>query len=96
MKTAKRVDLHADLMKLVRAEAKKHVQDEDGERCFNRFTFLEAMASRIDTILCGRGSPVGSFGLDCTGTARYLYCCLCLENGDPADGDTFQGMPILD
>ena len=74
--------LHRDLMRIARKLVREHVEIEDGERCFNRFTYLEELPNAIYERL-ERELP---FELDSYQTARFLYCCL---GGLSRDGNSF-------
>jgi hypothetical protein len=94
--TTTKFDLHKAALELARDTIKAHIQEEDGETCFNLYTFIQGVEMRLDTIWNGNGSPTGRFELRSWEVARYLWCCLALEGGDAPDGTTFRGMPILD
>lgn len=96
MATKTTINLHGDLMSVARLEVPEHIEEDDGEKCFNRYGYLLRLDGLVSDLLCDRNSPAGDFDLKSHHVARYLYCCLCLEQGDTPDGDTFQGMPILD
>lgn len=89
-------NLQASCIEVARDEIEKHIVDEDGEKCFNLFTYLESLANRLDVMFCGDDAPNGRFELDTVAVARYLWCCVSLSHGDSPDGHTFRGMPILD
>lgn len=86
-------NLHKLLIQKARQEIGNHFEEYDGELCFNLFTYLERLESVVEGVIDG---PTGRFELDGHQIARYLYCCLCLEQGEPCDGTKFRGMPILD
>lgn len=96
--------LHDGLMLIARNEAGKHIVDEGGadivnedeQRCFNLFTFLEVLESRVIAVMEGEDRPTGSFRILPSELTRYLWCCLALESGDNPGGTTFRGLPILD
>lgn len=88
--------LHHSLMTFAREEAEKAIEEEDGEKCFNLFEFLEGLSYRLESVLNDDAVPTGRFELGADNVARYLWCCLALEHGDRPDGTTFKGMPILD
>lgn len=94
--TTNKSRLHKANIKLARDTVKSAIQEDDGETCFNLYVFLDHLESRLDTVLNGNGSQLGRFELGMRELARYLWCCLALESGDAPDGNTFQGMPILD
>lgn len=75
---------------LAEAEIGRHIEDGDpieSAKCFNLFTYLESLESKLDGVLSGL-----DFDLSPGDVARFLWCCLSPE---PA-GTTFRGMPILD
>ncbi len=84
----KALDLHANCMKVARAEIERHIQIEEGEKRFNLYTFLPAMEAKLDELFGGK--------LNADAVARYLYSCLALEHGDSPSGAWFHGMPVLD
>lgn len=88
--------LHDQLMKVARDEIKNHTGEEEGEKTFNLFTYMERLELRLDTILNGNESPVGKFELDTHTVARYLWCCLASSEGEEIYGTTFRGMSVLD
>lgn len=96
MNATKTFALHKAAMGLAHDSVARNIQEEDGEKCFNLPTFLDEVESRLDTVFCGNDSPTNNFVLDPRAVARYLWCCLALENGDNPDGHTFKAMPILD
>lgn len=91
-----KVDLHKKLLRIAKEEVKRHIVTEGDEKCFNRFTYLQSLESRLDTIMYDREFPTGDFELNVRAVARYLWCCVSLAEGHRTDGDTYRGMPILD
>ena len=99
MATATKHDLHGELIALAEVTHRRHIERDDGERCFNLFTFLEDLEGELHSKLAasyGTGDLIGRFQLDAPAIARYLWCHMALKRGDRPDGDTFRGMPILD
>ena len=82
-------EMHERLMELARRVALDHEVDdeEDGQRYFNLYTFIQALEIRLETALGGIKFDLGAHDV-----ARYLWCCMTNE---PA-GDKYRGMPILD
>jgi hypothetical protein len=76
-------------------EIKNHVEEE-GEKTFNLFTYIERLELRLDTILNGNESPVGKFKLDTNTVALYLWYCIATNEGGDASPNTFRGMSVLD
>ena len=89
------VDLHARMMKMAHDEMPQHIVNEDGQSCFNLYTYLEGLESRLIKVLY-TDSPVGDFEIDAAELAQYLWACLALEHGCRPDSTTFLGKPILD
>lgn len=96
--TKKRVKfpMHKRLMAIAKAEVKRHIVNDEGEKCFNLFTYLQSLESTLDGLFHGRELPHGDFDLNSHTVARYLWVCLALEEGEAAYGDTFRDMPMLD
>lgn len=92
----KPVQFHQTMMKLAKEEIKRHVMYYDGEKCFNIFSYLQALESKIGELFFSDEFPIGDFELNAHGVARYLWVCLTLEEGEQTYGDTFRGMPMLD
>lgn len=88
--------LHEKMMSVARDEVKNHIVDQDGEKCFNLFTYLDILENRLDTIFSGSESPTGSFLMSMSELARYLWCCLATDDGSDVYPTKFRGMPVLD
>jgi hypothetical protein len=90
-------DLHVACLELARDRIGAHTNhDLDGNLYFNLPTFLDDVESTLIVVLEGNNSPTNGFALDPTALARYLYCCLALENGDVPVGQMFHGLPVAD
>lgn len=89
--------LHTQCMRIARKVAKECVEEYDGEMCFSLPAFLDTLERRLSELFCG-DSVTGKFNLDDSrcDIARYLFCCLAMEQGDAPDGNTFSGVPVLD
>lgn len=94
--TKKAFSMHKAMMAIAKEQVAKHIVEEDGERCFNLFTYMESLEARLDTILADTSMPHGKWHLDGHEVARYLWACLALEEGEQVYGNTFRGMPVLD
>ena len=78
--------LYRKLIGIARKEIRRHIEYDDGEKCFNRYTYLEALPTLLPDDWLG-------FCLNRREVARFLYCCL---DGETDDGNKYRGMPILD
>lgn len=96
MTKTKKLNLHKTCLDMARNLVAKHIEEDGDEKCFNLFTFLEAVEYQLESLFNGSKAPNGNFQLAAPDVARYLWCCLALESGDATDGNTFRGMPILD
>ncbi len=80
--------LHDECLKLAETLIDQHIEEEDGEKCFNLFTYLEELESKLESKFHG----AFKFSLDAHQAARFLWCCIA-EDPYP---DRFRGMPVLD
>lgn len=91
-----KVDAHRALMRIAQNEVRRHIVPYDGEKCFNICTYLQAIESKVDGLLCSGELPIGDFDLSAHTVARYLWVCLTLAEGEQPYATTFRGMPTLD
>ncbi len=93
-------DPHAILVRKAESMLRQHIVKEEGEKCFNIFTYLERLGSYVEAEFIDSeskiGKALGDFELDGYRVARYLWCCVCLKEGADPYGTHFRGMPILD
>ena len=96
MPSTTRLRLHAAAIDAARSLIGRHMTTEDGEVCFDLPGFLAAVDAALTDVLWAEESPLDGYDLDTAEVARYLWCCLALENGDNPNGQTFMGRPIID
>lgn len=77
-------------MRIAEGLIPKHLETHDGERCFNLYTYLEDLESKLIVELDG------DFELSPAEIARFIWCCLCSASGQNPAGTVFNGYPILD
>ena len=90
------LEMHDSLIDSAYSILDQHIENQGGELCFNLFDYLADLEALLDGIMSGCAAPNGRFELDAVSIARYLWCCIAIEEGDEPDGDRFRGMPILD
>ena len=96
-KSRNKPNLMHELVVLAEVTHRRHIVKEDGEKCFNLYTFLEALEYRLETVLDGSlDHRIGRFELEARSTARLLWSHMAIYSGGTPDGTHFRGMPILD
>ncbi len=83
-----------ELIALAETTVRFHIEVDEDEKCFNRFTFLEDLEIKLEEFF--DRPEFGRFENDAHGVARLLLCHMALTSGDAPDGTTFRGMPMLD
>ena len=68
----------------------KHIVNDEGQACFNLFTYLEALPVELESV------QIDNFAIDSVEIARYLWCGIAIEEEGNPYPETFRGMPVLD
>lgn len=95
-KAQQKYDLWNDLLMAGETMWRRHIEQDDGERCFNLHTFLDELEVELVSRLAYNSSPLGEFALDTTTVARLVWCHMALNSGWKPDGTVFRDLPILD
>jgi hypothetical protein len=92
-------DILGDFTTLAESMIESHIEEDEGEQCFNLCVYLEELGERIGELIDaneGWGREVGTFKLDAHEIARFLWVCIAIKSEGMAYPDKFRGMPVLD
>jgi hypothetical protein len=82
--------MHETLMNIAENRIAHHLENDDGEICFNLISYLNDLEDQIDQAV-----DMLDLGLHPEEVAWYLWCCLSLASGCNPSSATFRSMPVL-
>lgn len=89
--------MHEFLLKTAEELIEEHKEEQNGQTCFNLYTYLETLEMLVYDYLDSSEHVMGDaqFRLDPHEISRYIWVCLCDKLRQNPAGTFFQKMPVL-